>query len=262
MNLGYLSDGRGMRPWLAKWMLRRAARVLALNPEIEQRVLGIGVAPGCILRLPNAIPDRFFEIEPRHASATAEPAGHSVLQVGRLDPFKGGTVIVAAWKRVAQQVRGARLNLVGDGPERPALEAFAGDLGIADRVVFWGTCQDTVRFYASADVLVLPSLEEGMPNALLEAMASGLACIASDLPSTRGIVEQGRTGVLVPPNDPTALADAIVRLLNDPGERTRLGLAARARVRPWALSGLIATYLAVYREMCGTTLMPDVERGT
>ena len=258
MNLGYLSVRWGVRRYIARWLLRHATRVFALNPDIERRLLALGVRPERILRVPNAIPDRFFETT-RGQAAGDEQSPPAVLQVGRLDPFKGGSVMLRAWQIVAGQRSDGVLRFVGDGPERAGLETLSRELGIAPRVVFCGTSADPRSFYAAADVFVLPSLEEGMPNALLEAMATGLACVASDLPGTRGIVEHGRSGLLVPPGDADSLGAAVARLLADGGERKRLGQAARERVRPLAMSRLVQSHLDLHNQVCG--LRPGVARG-
>jgi glycosyltransferase involved in cell wall biosynthesis len=246
MNLGYLSSRRGIRVCMARWLLRRADRVIVLNSEIEQRLLALGVLQGRLLKMPNAIPDRFFNIKrvpDRSRSA-------SVLQMGRLDQFKGGAVMLRAWRIVVSEYPDAVLRFVGDGPELNRLEALARELGIGHNVVFCGTSIETPGFYSSADVFVLPSLMEGMPNALLEAMAAGLACVASDLSGTHDIIEHGRSGLLVPPGVPVPLAAAVVRLLGDEAERKSLGQAARERVKPWAMSCLVETHLRLHAEIC------------
>lgn len=250
MNLGYLSlRGGGVRPLLAKWLLRSANHVLALNPEIEQRLVNLGVKANAIIRLPNAIPDDYFRITPVPASSRKLLRAPAVLLMGRLAPFKGGDHMLRAWKILADRHPGASLHFVGEGPLRSDLESLSMSLGINDCVKFWGASHDVPRFYSETDIFVLPSIEEGMPNGLLEAMAAGLPCVASDLPATRGIIECGRTGLLVPPSDEPALADAINRLLNDQDLRLALGRGARERVAPWAFSRLTDDYSGIHARM-------------
>ena len=249
MNLGYLTPRWGVRPQLAKVLLRRASHVLALNPEIEQRLLNLGVQKKAILRLPNAVPDRYYEIErtpPLQRQLLSSP---SILLVGRLAQFKGGEHMLRAWKSVIATYPTAFLHFAGDGPLRGDLEGLAGRLGIADRVKFWGAIHEVPRFYGEADIFVLPSQEEGMSNSLLEAMAAGLACVVNDIPSTRWIVDNGHSGILVPPSDEATLASAISRLLSNAAERAALGLAARERVAPWAFSRLTEDYINLYDQM-------------
>jgi L-malate glycosyltransferase len=250
MSDGYLSAQRGLRPWLARWLLRHATRVLALNPEIEDRLVTLGVDDSAILHLPNAIPAKFFALTDHSTQTRPDASRLGVLSVGRLDKFKGGDVLLRAWALVAKDLPDARLTIVGDGPARPSLEALAKNLSIAGSVSFSGPSLDVIEQYRNADLFVLPSLQEGMPNALLEAMASGLACVASDLPGTRGVVSDGTSGVLVPPGDPQALANALLRLLADGGVREKLGRAARERVQPWASSRLVDTHMDLHRKVC------------
>ena len=250
MSDGYLSQRRGLRPRLARWLLRHSARVLALNPEIEQRLRDLGVDDRAILRLPNAIPDKFFALPDPEARARSRTDHVDVLSVGRLDKFKGGDVLLRAWQSVTRSKPDAHLTMVGDGPERSNLEALARNLSIGDTVSFTGTSFDVAEQYGTAGLFVLPSIQEGMPNALLEAMAAGLPCVASDLPGTRGIVEDGTSGMLVPAGDPQALAGALIELLGDERTRQKLGLAARERVRPWASSHLVETHMDLHRKVC------------
>lgn len=249
MNLGYLTPQWGVRPLLAKVLLRRVDHVLALNPEIEQRLLDLGVQKKGILRLPNAVPDCYYEIERAPPLQRLRLSSPSVLLVGRLAQFKGGENMLRAWKSVTTTHPAAMLHFAGDGPLRGELEAMAVRLGIAERVKFWGAIHDIPRFYEEADIFILPSQEEGMSNSLLEAMAAGLPCVVSDLPSTRWIIDNGRSGMLVPPLDEAALASTIGRLLNNADERFALGLAARERVAPWAFSRLTKEYTDLYYQM-------------
>lgn len=249
MNLGYLTPKWGIRPLLAKVLLRQASHVLALNPEIEQRLLDLGVLPKNILRLPNAVPDHYYKINRTPPSQRQYFASSSILVLGRLAQFKGGDHMLRAWKIISAAHPDAMLNFVGEGPQRSELEAMSSRLGISNRVKFWGPQHDVAHFYSEADIFVLPSQEEGMSNSLLEAMASGLPCVVSDLPSTRWIIDDKHSGLLVPPLEETLLANAINRLLTNEDERETLGQAARQRVGPWAFSRLIENYIDRYEQM-------------
>ena len=106
------------------------------------------------------------------------------------------------------------LVLVGDGPDRPSLEHLATEL-VPGRVVFTGHTDDPLPYLAAGDIFVLPSLAEGLPGVLIEAMAAGLPCIATDIPGNRELVRNGETGSLVPVGSPEALAHAIRIMLTD-----------------------------------------------
>ena len=132
--------------------------------------------------------------------------------------------------RLAPRFPSAALLLAGDGPLRGQLEALAGRLGIAARVHFLGHCDDVRVPLGAADLLVLPSLWEGMPLALLEGMACRLPVVASDVSGSRELVVPGRPGLLVPPGDAEALAEALEELLTHPARARALGEAGRKRV--------------------------------
>jgi glycosyltransferase involved in cell wall biosynthesis len=151
-----------------------------------------------------------------------------VVVVAKLFAQKGHRVLLEALRGVELATDDAVL-LVGEGPERESLERRAGELGLAS-IRFLGNRPDVPELLAASDLLALPSLWEGLPMALLEAMAAGLPVVATDVAGSRQVVENGENGILVPPGDAAGLARAIARLLADPTERARLGRAARTRV--------------------------------
>jgi glycosyltransferase involved in cell wall biosynthesis len=132
--------------------------------------------------------------------------------------------------RAAATLTGGTFHVAGEGPLRPDLERLALDLGFGDRLTLCGTVADVPGFLAGLDVAVLPSLTEGMSNALLEYMAAGRAVVATAVGGNVRLVEDGVTGLLVPPGDVDRLAAAVGRLLSDPELAARLGAAARRRV--------------------------------
>jgi glycosyltransferase involved in cell wall biosynthesis len=168
----------------------------------------------------------------------AEPAERAssnplkLLTVGRLEREKGHVVLLEAVSELARRGVPARLELVGDGSRRARLERLAADLGIAASVHFLGTLgQDRLPArYAAADVFCMPSLGEGIPVVLMEAMASGLPAVASGVMGIPELVEDGVSGVLVPPGRPAAFADSLERLAGDPELRAQMGEAGRRRV--------------------------------
>ena len=157
------------------------------------------------------------------------------LSIARQVRQKGLDVLIEAWARLPSLSAGLMLTLVGDGPERGSLEAQAERCGVRSRIRFTGHCQDVSTELESAAIFVLPSRKEGMPNALLEAMAAGLAVVVSDAsPGPLALVENGVTGLVVPVDDAAALAAALERLVRDPDLCTRLGTAASMRMRDHA----------------------------
>jgi glycosyltransferase involved in cell wall biosynthesis len=150
--------------------------------------------------------------------------------VGRLDRYKGHDHLLDAFAKLARERPRARLVLVGDGRFRDALTARVRSAGLADRVCFTGALGDVRPALAAADVFVQASDEEGLPGAVLEAMAMGLPVVATDVGGTREAVEGGVTGLLVPARDAAALATAVTRLLDDPGLAARFASFGRKRV--------------------------------
>lgn len=177
--------------------------------------------------------------------------------VGRLETIKGPGLLLEAFARLARERPEAQLVFVGDGSLRPALEAGAAACGLGDRVRCIGARADIPQVMDGLDVLVLPSLSEGLPFSLLEGMAAGRAVIASAVGRIPGIVRDGETGTLVPAGDVSALAAGLAALLGDTNLRCRLGRQARQDV-----AGRYGqqSMLAAYREVYAAALSRDRNR--
>lgn len=237
-------------------LLRQLRRVVAISAETEAELLAHGFTADRIVRIPNGVdPVRFAPApDPEAARQTVGLGPETVLFMGRLEAQKGLDVALEAWARVAPRRPAARLVLVGDGPTRGTLEAKARELGLSERVSFLGTRSDPERLLQASQIFVLPSRSEGMSNALLEAMATGLPCVASRIGGNVDLVEHGATGLLTPPGNAAALADALNALLEDGGLRNRLGTAARgAVIARYGMDRVIRQYLDLY-----ATLMEGV----
>jgi glycosyltransferase involved in cell wall biosynthesis len=143
--------------------------------------------------------------------------------VANMFAIKGQDWLIRAMPAVLAAVPAAVLVLVGDGEWRATLERLANETGVGDRVIFTGSIQNPLAVVEHADVVVLPSLSEGLPIALLEAMAIGRAVVASRVGGIPEVVQDGETGLLIPAADSQALSSAIVRLLMDPHLRVNLG---------------------------------------
>jgi glycosyltransferase involved in cell wall biosynthesis len=184
-------------------------------------------------------------VPPAPARPAAERDGPvTLLSVGRLRAPKDFMTLVDAASRLQ---RGSfRLQIAGDGPDRPALESAAAPLG--DAVELLGERTDVADLLAAADVFVLSSDSEGMPMSVLEAMAAGLPVVATAVGGVPELVDDGRTGRLVPPRDPGALAAALAALAGDAGLRARMGEAGRARTAgEFSLARFHRAHLDVYR---------------
>jgi glycosyltransferase involved in cell wall biosynthesis len=176
----------------------------------------------------------------------SEASRRSVLWVGRLDPVKGVDFLLRAVAMLAGK-SDVRLLLVGDGPERNRLKALAQDLQLQDRVFFLGPRSDVPSLLKIAELFVFPSRTEGLPNALLEAMAAAKPIVATDVPGCRDLIQHEQTGLLVPYGDTPALAAAISRLLADAGLSCRLGQQAqRVAASYWNIADTWNAYFALY----------------
>jgi glycosyltransferase involved in cell wall biosynthesis len=179
-----------------------------------------------------------------------EPNAIVVGGVGRMSPEKGFHHLVESVALARAQGPNLDLVFAGDGPERHRLERDTRTLGLEGHVHFLGVQQDPRPVYAAMDVFALPSLEEGSPNALLEAMACGRAVVATRVGGVPEIVEHERSGLLVEPGSPPVFAVALKRLAIDPVLRQRLAHAATRRVRErFDISRMVAKHAALYRDL-------------
>jgi glycosyltransferase involved in cell wall biosynthesis len=188
------------------------------------------------------------------AAPRPAPAPLRLVSVGQLQPAKGFYVLLDALASLVRSGRDVVLTIVGDGGERAGLEAHARRLGVGERVRFTGALHqgDVRAVLRDSDVFVLASFAEGVPVVLMEAMASGLACVATRITGIPELVEHGEDGLLVTPADDEALARAVARLDDDPDLRRRLGAAARGRVgREYDLHTNVRQLAAVFRRRVG-----------
>jgi GalNAc-alpha-(1->4)-GalNAc-alpha-(1->3)-diNAcBac-PP-undecaprenol alpha-1,4-N-acetyl-D-galactosaminyltransferase len=169
--------------------------------------------------------------------------------MGRLSRQKGFDILIRAMAEVRSR---ARLVLIGEGPEEGMLRDLAARVGVSERVAFTGFLANPYPALAGASVFALPSRYEGFPNALVEAMSLGVPCVASRCPTgPEEIVTDGVDGILVPVEDPRALAAAVNRLLDDAALRDRLGRAARERARVYDAPEVVRRFEALLDEVAG-----------
>jgi glycosyltransferase involved in cell wall biosynthesis len=216
---GYTTQDLKMRLYnrLNPWALRGADQVITVCESFRQALVREGVPRHRIAVLGNAIEPFSVPARQPHDVAT-------VVAIGRLSAEKGHRYLLdaASLVRKARPELRVRVILVGDGPERARLQQKAAGLGISDSVEFAGHQADPMPYYAAADVFVLPSLTEGSPLALLEAMMARVPVIATAAGGIPETVTNERSALLVPSADPQALAIAIERLLTDSALAARL----------------------------------------
>jgi GalNAc-alpha-(1->4)-GalNAc-alpha-(1->3)-diNAcBac-PP-undecaprenol alpha-1,4-N-acetyl-D-galactosaminyltransferase len=183
------------------------------------------------------------------ADPAPQGAGHAIVALGRLSHEKGFDLLLEAYAQVAARFPDWRLQIIGDGEQRGALEAQAARLGLAGRVVFAGKLAQPEEHLRRASLFVLPSRYEGFPNALLEAMALGLPVVSFACPSgPEAIIRQGVDGLLVPAEDTAALAAAIMGLMAEPARRAALGIEARAVAERFGPERILDQWAALIEE--------------
>lgn len=231
-----------------------ARRVIAISEAVRQRfALQAGLPLSRIETIVNGVDLQDFGTLRRDVVRTrlGWPAGARIaIMVAVLRRGKGHEVLLKGLDRIRQAVPDFRLKLVGDGSERPRLDRLAQQFG--DAVEFLGERRDVPDLLGASDVLVLPSWNEGLGMVLLEAAAASLPVVATNVGGMPEIVEDGRTGFLVPPGDAAALADRVVGLLNDPNAAASMGRAARRRVEQhFSIEVQARRTLALYRDVLG-----------
>jgi sugar transferase (PEP-CTERM/EpsH1 system associated) len=198
----------------------------------------------------------------RYSSAGTKPnrTGGRAVTVGRLDPVKDQETMLRAVRLVVDQMPGFQLNVVGDGPVRSNLETLRAALGLADHIHMHGYREQVGPYLAVADFFVLSSISEGVSIALLEAMASGLPAVATNVGGNREVIVPGETGYLVPAGSPEALAGAMLDVLAVPRTLERMGRASRRRVEDqFSLRRMVAQYEGLYFQCLGRTLPKSTE---
>ena len=240
------------------WSLRKANCVITVSGAFAGQLQAHGVAPGRIFVLHNSIapdwltPERAGDTKALRASLNIGHNEKVILAVGRFSVEKALDDLVRAFALLknAQPGLSAHLVLVGDGPQRGEIEALAHSSGVQDQTHFVGQVSDPAPYYALADVLALPSLSEGSPLALLEAMGAGLPIVATKVGGVPEMVEHENSALLVSSRQPAQLSAALARVLLDEDLARKLGEGARhaadTRFTPQAHR---EQRMAIYREV-------------
>ncbi len=244
----YSPAGQSVYLALERTLARVTHTVINVSATQDAEAQHLGLArPGRSAVVVNGIDVAELDARPARqiASLRRHPDDPVVGCVARFDPIKNHETLVSALALVSRRHPTAVLLLIGEGPEKARIDRLAGDLNV--RVVSPGSIGWEANVYANCDLYATASSKEGLPLAPLEAMASRLAVVASDVPGHRDVVEHGRTGLLAAPDAP-ALAAAIESLLDDPERRRRMGHAGRERVlREFTVQTMAAKTADVYR---------------
>ncbi len=233
---------------LDRLALRSFRGVVAVSDGVRKRLLKAGVPHSKVSLIPNGLDlGPFAAIERRPDRADSDPLTVGV--AARLSREKGVDVFLRAAALVREQLPGTRFVVGGDGADRAELQRLIEETQMVSSARLLGRQEDMPTFYAGLDLLVLPSRMEGLPMALLEGMASGLAVVATKVGEMPEVVQDGVTGLLVPKEDPLALAEAIMELLRDSARRHEMGVRGRARVaEAFSAEAMTARYIRFYEE--------------
>ena len=242
---------------LERLLAYATTRLIAVSPEVRDDLVRLHVAPAskfAVIRLGIELDQRVGgdaagRTETRRVLGLAGDP-FVVGWVGRMTAVKRTDLVVEVLRELVGRGVDARLLLVGDGPDRDHLERYAHELGVIKRCLFLGYQEEVGRFYDAIDALLLPSVNEGTPVSVIEALAAERPAVATRVGGTPDVIRDGVDGFLVDSADPGELAERLAELARDPGRRAEMGAAGRSRVlERYAVDRLVDDVDALYREL-------------
>ena len=234
------------------WMLKKVDCFIATSKEIEDGLLQEGYEQRKIVRIPNFIDQHIFHPpDDQTRDRIRKQLGFTYKRIvtfsGRLVERKGPDILLDAWKTLTQEYENILLIILGGGPLESNLKEQCRVLGIEKDVTFYGFVNNVYDYLAAADIFVFPSFQEGLPNAVLEAMACGLPVISSRIGGVIDMIRNGENGLLFEPGNTHQLAGALKRLLSDPEYASTLGNNALKTVREnYDLNVIADKYIELY----------------
>jgi glycosyltransferase involved in cell wall biosynthesis len=250
---------------LERQLARMTTKLVAVSPEVRDDLVRLGVAPEskfAVVRLGIDLPQRVG------ANAHTRTETRRVLGlgadtfvvgwVGRMTAVKRTDLVIRGFRALVDRGVDARLLLIGDGPDRDGLERLAHDAGVIKQCLFLGYQQDVARFYDAMDALLLPSVNEGTPVSVIEALAAERPAVATRVGGTPDVVRDGVDGFLVDSAEPVELADRLAELALDPVRRAAMGASGRARVlERYAVGRLVDDIDRLYRDLLAARGLPS-----
>ncbi|HEY2912360.1 MAG TPA: glycosyltransferase family 4 protein [Candidatus Angelobacter sp.] len=237
---------------LDRMALKRFHGLAAVSDSVAQRLLAAGVPARKIRTIANGIDVQAFE-RARPSPVLSFDGSKVIGMVARLDLQKGFEYLLRAARELRGEFPGLKVVIVGEGPDRREIEDMIQRFGLQSNVILAGQRSNMPGIYAAMDVFVLPSLNEGLPMTILEAMAGSKAVIATRVGAIPRVIQDGETGLLVDPGDTNGLRDALARLLNDSDLCRRLGAAGHDWVsRNYTSEAMALKYRQMYDEVLGT----------
>jgi glycosyltransferase involved in cell wall biosynthesis len=248
-NLEEIVQQKRRRILIRGWLLRFCDRIIVPAKRIQKWLIDVvGVTEEKIVYIPNGCnTDRFYPGKDEKAREMLGIKNSDIVvgTVGSLNKIKGQDLLMEAFAKASNG--NMRLVIVGEGPERERLAEVAAGANIGDKVIFTGRIVDPAPLYRAMDIFVLPSLSENAPNSLLEAMSTGLPVIATDVGDVSYILEEGRCGIIVKPNDVSAIAHAIDFYLRNNSDAAEKGAFSRQRaLELFNVKKMISAYESLY----------------
>jgi glycosyltransferase involved in cell wall biosynthesis len=223
----------------------------AVSDEVAQRLIDSGVSAEKIKTIANGIDVAAFE-HGQPLPALSAVGGKTIGMVARLDLQKGFEYLLRAVRELCNAFCELKVVIVGEGPDRAAIEGMVQEFGLQSNVILAGQQIDMPAVYAAMDIFVLPSLNEGLPMTILEAMAASKPVVATRVGAIPKVINHGENGLLVDPKDTDGLRDALGSLLSDPGRCQRMGEKAHEWVsRNYTSEAMALKYRQLYDEVLG-----------
>lgn len=245
--------------WKSGWQLTMDRRLIARtdamtanSASVASFYESVGVPKVLIAVIPNAMPHppKSYSREQAREILGLRPEDRVVGFSGRLAPQKRLPDLIWGFQLLHQVVENARLVLIGEGPERDSLAAFASQLGCREKIAFTGHRADAWPLLAALDAFVLPSEFEGMSNSLMEAMSLGVPCVASDIAPNLELIRHEETGLIFPLGKGPELTKALVRILQSPELASKLGTAGRQLIElHHAVDQMVDRHRALYHQL-------------
>lgn len=234
---------------LDRFLFRFMDAVCPLSPELGKD-LRDWVRPSALQLINNGVD--IEEVQAAQPARQPRPDSYVIGYIGRLIALKDLTTLLAGVRILRDEQAEIRLLVIGDGPQKNDLQTMTAQLRIMDRVEFLGFSPDPLALLKLFDVFVLPSLSEGIPRCVMEAMAAGVPVVVSDIPGNRTLVSHGETGLLFQPGDAYDLADKISALMNNPAQAASMADHGKRKVEEgYSSQKLAREYISLYRALDG-----------
>jgi glycosyltransferase involved in cell wall biosynthesis len=256
----WLGDDFKMRFYAAldRFFLRRFDRVVAVSDDVRNRITGSGVSPGNVTIVKNGICldrfDRVYSVAKIKTQLGIPQDDKVIGTVGRISPEKGHKYLLGVADSIVEECPGTVFLIIGDGPLREELQREYD----SPFIIFTGIRNDVPELYQCMDIFVLPSLTEGLPVALLEAMASNLPVVATRVGGVPSVISNNQTGLLIEPRDEEAIKESLLHLLRNPKEAEEMGKEGCQRVKEhYSSQKMTSDYLNIYRELIKNDSSPS-----